>query len=299
MISVVIPLYNKSTNIFSTVNSVITQDYQDFELIIVNDGSTDNSLEIAKSINDKRIRIIDKKNGGVSSARNTGILAANFEYIAFLDGDDFWFPNHLKVLNLLIKQFGNTASGFVTRFEKLNSLEVINRPKEDNETFLIKDYFKEAYNPITILSSSNFVVKKELAINAGLYDTTLRYGEDVEFWYRLFNNQKIAVSNQITVIYFIGAENRSNVKIIPLHHRFSDFDFDNKTKSEQKYLGKLVCLIIIDYTMQRAYGVAFKVFWKYKKHIFLITGYFAALVKKWINKKFRLSVKQVNRNKFR
>ena len=79
MISVVIPLYNKEKSITDTIRSVLDQTYKDFELIIVNDGSTDNSLNFVSLINDSRIVIIDKTNGGVSSARNKGIMSAKYE----------------------------------------------------------------------------------------------------------------------------------------------------------------------------------------------------------------------------
>ena len=80
-ISVIIPLYNKENIINQCVDSILSQSFENFELIIVNDGSTDNSLEIVKSIHDDRIRIIEQKNGGPSKARNTGVKKANGDWI--------------------------------------------------------------------------------------------------------------------------------------------------------------------------------------------------------------------------
>lgn len=94
-ISVVIPLYNKATSITSTIQSVLAQSYPYFEIVIIDDGSTDNSVQIVKLIDDKRIRLISKQNGGVSSARNYGIRMAKYEYLAFLDADDYWEPSYL------------------------------------------------------------------------------------------------------------------------------------------------------------------------------------------------------------
>src|SRR5690606_29446795 len=105
MFSVVIPLYNKERSIKQTVQSVLDQTFTDFEIVIVNDGSTDNSLQVVENIDDQRIRIINKPNGGVSSARNKGINEANFNWIAFLDGDDLWKPNHLEIIRGLIDKF--------------------------------------------------------------------------------------------------------------------------------------------------------------------------------------------------
>ena len=102
MISVVIPLYNKEKQIAKTLQTVLNQTYQDFEIVIVNDGSTDGSVDEVKKFLNPRIRLINQKNGGVSAARNRGIEEAKGEYIAFLDADDVWDIEHLEVLYQLI-----------------------------------------------------------------------------------------------------------------------------------------------------------------------------------------------------
>ena len=96
MISVVIPLYNKEAIIKKSLESVLTQDYDDFEVVVVNDGSTDKSVEIVKSIQDTRITLIEQENGGPSKARNTGVKNARGEWILFLDADDELLPGALK-----------------------------------------------------------------------------------------------------------------------------------------------------------------------------------------------------------
>ena len=103
MISVVIPLYNKEKSIEQTLNSVLAQTYTDFECIIVNDGSTDKSpclvekwLSVRNEEQDTHFCLINKENGGVSSARNRGIEAARGDIVAFLDGDDLWESNKLE-----------------------------------------------------------------------------------------------------------------------------------------------------------------------------------------------------------
>lgn len=103
MISVVIPLYNKEKQIAKTLQTVLDQTCQDFEIVIVNDGSTDGSVGEIKKITDSRIRLINQKNGGVSAARNRGIEEAKGEHIAFLDADDMWNRDYLKTINYLIK----------------------------------------------------------------------------------------------------------------------------------------------------------------------------------------------------
>lgn len=110
MISVIIPLYNKRQTILRAVNSVLKQTYKDLELIVVDDGSTDDSVDVLKkNINDERVRIIKQKNGGVSKARNVGAEVANGEWIIFLDADDYWLPDFLLQMYKVVS-FGNNTS---------------------------------------------------------------------------------------------------------------------------------------------------------------------------------------------
>ncbi|MDM5272778.1 glycosyltransferase family A protein, partial [Sulfurovum sp. zt1-1] len=103
MFSVVIPLYNKEQYIAKTLESVLLQTFQEYEIIVVDDGSTDKSTFEVKRYNDNRIRLIQQENAGVSAARNRGIEEANYDLIAFLDADDEWLPNHLQeLINLRI-----------------------------------------------------------------------------------------------------------------------------------------------------------------------------------------------------
>ena len=105
MFSVVIPLYNKEDHIQKAICSVLQQSLENLELIIVNDGSTDNSLKIVQQIRDDRIRIIDQPNAGVSTARNIGVKAARYDHIAFLDADDWWDLHYLEEMQQLICKY--------------------------------------------------------------------------------------------------------------------------------------------------------------------------------------------------
>lgn len=101
-ISVIIPVYNTGTLLRETVNSVLEQSFSDFELILVDDGSNDETKQIISSFDDTRIKVIRKENGGVASARNTGILAAEGDHVALLDHDDLWHKDKLKVQKALL-----------------------------------------------------------------------------------------------------------------------------------------------------------------------------------------------------
>ena len=104
MISVVIPLYNKEASIKQSLMSVLSQSYQNFEVVIVDDGSTDNSVAKVEEIQDSRIRMIRQENGGPGKARNTGVKDANGEWVLFLDADDELLPDALKIFNQLYSE---------------------------------------------------------------------------------------------------------------------------------------------------------------------------------------------------
>src|ERR1041385_1644883 len=109
MFSVVIPLYNKSTHVVKTINSVLNQTFEIFELIVINDGSTDDGPDKVKGFSDKRIRLINQTNAGVSQARNKGVDLASYEYIAFLDADDWWDIHFLEEMKGLIEKYSEAA----------------------------------------------------------------------------------------------------------------------------------------------------------------------------------------------
>ncbi|MBT8256619.1 MAG: glycosyltransferase family 2 protein, partial [Bacteroidia bacterium] len=98
MFSVVIPLYNKEAFISTTIRSVLDQSFQDFELLVIDDGSTDDSHKIVQEFNDSRIRLKSIKNSGVSVARNFGVEKSKYDWIAFLDADDYWTSGFLETL---------------------------------------------------------------------------------------------------------------------------------------------------------------------------------------------------------
>ncbi len=138
MISVVIPLYNKEQIIEKCLQSVLSQDYDDFEVIIVNDGSTDRSVEIVKAIDDSRIRLIEQENGGPSKARNTGVKNAKGDWIVFLDADDEFLSGALKKFCNLIQNHPNVSM--------FGCSYITNDGKNVIEPYKIKDgYYTNCY----------------------------------------------------------------------------------------------------------------------------------------------------------
>ncbi len=286
MVSVIIPLYNKENSIVDTVQSVLSQTYRDFELIIVNDGSKDNSLKVVQNISDSRIIVLDKLNGGVSSARNAGIVSAKHEFLAFLDGDDIWHPKHLELLLTALKKFnGDDIGGVGSTFYKSNSKTFDLLKFEEHDSLVVTDYFKFMSSPLPRFNSSTLLVKKSKVLDTGLFNEGLKYGEDVEFWYRLFSKYRLVYNVTITTIYFVGAENRSADYVMPLYNRFHLFNYKNKSRSEKTYLDKLVALVLIDYYNQHAFSQVFIIFKMYFGRLFGVMHYLSELIKKKSNEK--------------
>jgi glycosyltransferase involved in cell wall biosynthesis len=210
--SVVIPLYNKEPYIQRTIQSVLDQSVADFEIIVVDDGSSDKGLERVKSFQDSRIRLFSQENKGVSAARNKGIELARYENISFLDGDDIWKPDFLEVVgNLMEKNPEN--SFFATSFEKKERngelLEAVHRgiPKaEEPWEGIIDDFFYHSLQDM-LVSCSAVVVKKKVFDRLGGFMEGIRYGEDQEIWTRIAMEYPLVFTNYVGMCYDRDADN--------------------------------------------------------------------------------------------
>ncbi len=208
MFSVIIPLYNKSTYIAKAIKSVLTQTYQKFELIVVNDGSTDNSLEVVQQFNNSTIqqfKILNQPNVGVSIARNNGINAAKYDYIAFLDADDWWDVHFLEEMNGLIKRYSNAgiySSSYYIVKHSVNRNSNIGVSDGFNEGVI--NYFKVYSQTLTMpVWTSATVMKKNIFIEQNGFNPKLKLGEDFDLWVRIalkypvvFMNKPLAFYNQ-------------------------------------------------------------------------------------------------------
>lgn len=205
MISVVIPLYNKEKQIANTLHTVLKQTYQDFEIVIVNDGSSDNSVVEVEKIQDSRIRIIHQQNRGASAARNKGIEEAKYNLIAFLDADDEWKPEYLETqYNLSLKY--PECSVFVTNYEFKDPNGLITKTKISNLPYdtvdgLLTNYFEVincSHPPIT---SITIMVKKYAIKEIGGFLVGATLGEDLITWAKLAVKYKIAFSKKVVAVY--------------------------------------------------------------------------------------------------
>lgn len=220
MISVVIPLYNKQNSITATLQSVLAQTYKDFELIVVDDGSTDNSANVAAATLREcmvyglecRSKIIRKPNGGVSSARNMGIMEAKGEYIAFLDGDDLWDEKYLETLHQLICDYPD-AIIYGIGCAQVSSKNMGYSKETDSRRGEVDNVWDYSVHYWT---GSSATCKKEDLIAIGMFDTRMTHGEDLDVWWRLLLRGKGVFDSTVLAYYRQDAENRAMNRVIPL-----------------------------------------------------------------------------------
>lgn len=222
MISVVIPLYNKEKSVRATLESVLAQTYTDYEIIVVDDGSTDNSVTVCEDIInsltpsfDNSLRIFSKPNGGVSSARNFGVEKSRGEYVAFLDGDDLWEPTFLEEAVKLIIDYPGAAIyglglGSMTNGEKHLAAEFVPAGYRG----IVRNLWD---NPNTMLAwtSSSSICPREKLLNTSA-NPQLSHGEDLDQWLRLMLQGDAVFYNKTLAYYVKDAENRAMYKMPPI-----------------------------------------------------------------------------------
>lgn len=240
--TVIIPLYNKESYVENTINSILNQTFTNYEVLIVNDCSTDDSVAKVKPFLSEKIKLIaHSENKGLSATRNTGIQNANSDYITFLDADDLWKPTFLETIHQLITDFPE-AKIFGTNYEEVykNKIVVPNnsaRHLVPNSAQII-DFFK--YNlGQGIYNHGCVCFHKCVYKKAGLYNETIDFAEDLDFNIRANYNFKLAYSNSIQMQYFMETGTQLTRSSI-LNKRLPDYDkydvFATENKDIAKYL---------------------------------------------------------------
>ena len=229
LISVIIPVYNTAQYLKRSIGSIINQTYKNLEIICINDGSTDNSLEILKEFrtNDKRIKIIDKKNEGVSSARNDGIRVSKGDYVCFMDSDDEIELNAIEILEkYMIQNDVDVVRGnYIVHNEQSNNISPetkINRKfnSEGIKSEIIPKLINGKINCYSVL----LLIKKE---KVKYFDENIRLMEDKVFYIDLFLSiDSVYISDNIIYHYYLNENSRD---------KFCKYNKENLEQSIQVY----------------------------------------------------------------
>ena len=223
-ISVVIPLHNKQAHILATIQSVLAQSLQPSEIIVVDDGSTDQSAELiqtqlATNPDYQRVRLIQQANGGVAKARNVGIEAANSDFVALLDADDSWEAHFLAEIDDLIERFPQ-AGAFATGYQKMLSDNLYVDPKVRFPTAvttatILPCYFEICARGDLPFIASSVCIDKTRVTDAPWFPEGESMGEDQDLWARLSLHSSIAFSPKVLAFYRLDAENRACTRNYP------------------------------------------------------------------------------------
>lgn len=207
--SVVIPLYNKAPFIAQTLQSVLSQTYSDFEVIIVNDGSTDGSEAAVQQFEDSRIQYYLRENKGVSAARNFGITMAKADHIAFIDADDYWYPDFLQTMHRNILRFPqHRVFSCAIEIETAKNVIPAEYSIEREHPVMVVDFFKSSIREAVIWTSAA-VFHKSVFDSTGVFDAQLRSGEDIDLWIRVGLQYPIVFDWKILARYVFDARSLS------------------------------------------------------------------------------------------
>lgn len=211
LISIIIPSYNSALYLPEAIQSALSQSYRDIELIVVNDGSTDNTHEIIQQYLDKII-YIKKKNGGPASARNLGIAHSKGEYIAFLDADDLWLPDKLE--KQLAKITESPDGSFVytgfTNFDDQNGTMLPGAP--DTPAGMLFDRLLVE----SVILLSTVLLRRDVLLEAGCFDADLQTAEDTNLWLKIARSHRIEVIPEVLVQRRLHGNNISHRIDIPV-----------------------------------------------------------------------------------
>lgn len=202
-ISVVIPLFNKEETIHRALMSVMEQSELPSEIIVVNDGSTDGSEQVVSGLNHPLVQLINQENAGVSAARNTGIAAAKYEWIAFLDADDFWKSNFIHEIVTFIQSNPHLKAVGTNYFFQEKDKCTINPLKRLHEIKhnTIIDYFNlAAYNSPPIWTGA-VCVKRSLLLKLKGFNEQISSGEDLLLWATIASNTSWGYINKPLSVY--------------------------------------------------------------------------------------------------
>jgi glycosyltransferase involved in cell wall biosynthesis len=238
LVSVIIPNYNQAQYVSSSITSVLKQTYPNYEIIVVDDGSTDNSRKVLSKF-DRKIRYIWQENKGLAGARNTGIQAAKGKYVGLLDADDEWLPTYLEEMVSFADQ--NPEAGvFYCQAQAMDS-DGKDLPQIFGGPVLPPEQIYQTILRANFIIPTTILMRRQVITQAGLFDQSLRSCEDWDLWLRLLPTHEIIGKKDVLVKYRIHGTSLSTdptgmqkaTKLVVEKH-FGHEDGDWKTWSFEK-----------------------------------------------------------------
>lgn len=199
MITIIVPLYNKEESIERTILSVLNQTYSNYELIIVDDGSTDNSAKIIKSFHDERVKYYYKSNTGVSETRNYGLSKASGDWILYLDADDYLCKDALNYYADAVMKYSSCVDVIVSSFYVKNNKSIILR--ETTKEGVLTNPLKEYWKGVFFSRTGNTLMSINAALSISHFDKRMSYNEDFAVVIKTLLNYKVAVIKEPTMVY--------------------------------------------------------------------------------------------------
>lgn len=206
-ISIIVPAYNAERTILETIKSVQQQTFSDFELIVINDGSTDRTLELVNAITDSRLKVFSYSNGGLPTARNRGITHATGEFIAFLDADDLWTPDKLELQLTTLKQHPEAGVAYSWNYfmdeqgKSFHASEPIFFEGNIYAPLLLNNFLANGSNPL---------IRRRAIDSVGEFDATLASCEDWDFYLRLAARWSFVVVPKPQILYRLSSSSMSS-----------------------------------------------------------------------------------------
>lgn len=228
-VSVIMPLYNKGAYVTEAIRSVLAQGHPDFELLVIDDGSTDDGPQRVVALREARVKLIQQTNAGVSAARNRGIELAAGDLVAFLDADDCWQPGYLDKILDLHRQFP-AACMFCTGYAKVDAaghravVALAGMPV--GSSGLVADFYRNWCRGSFTCSSSIVVRRTELVALAPAFPPGEKLGEDQDLWFRLAERAPLAYCNRPLADYRVGVagsatQSQPVLAVLPCFHRLA------------------------------------------------------------------------------
>jgi len=267
MFSIIVPLYNKSAYIEKCLHSIFDQSYADYEVIIVNDGSTDNSLEKVQKFSishSNYLKIINQQNMGVSAARNNGVKAAKYELIAFLDADDWWEPTYLAEMKSIIETFpkaGIYGSSYYLVKHGIKKIATIGVALDFKQGYInyCEVYAKTLCMP---LWTGATILPKAIFDTESGFKTKLQLGEDFDLWVRIALKYPVVFLNKPLSNYNQDVDNVRRGMTRKLHDKEAFFTFqlsylepeEKKNPDLKRLLDNLRAVSLEHYFLNKKYS---------------------------------------------